>query len=85
MVTMSVALICRDREGDLLAGCEDHVCQNVILNLSPGIKRNLVGLMMSLVIILSYILILAPAREHLERFFLRYSLTKSVLGCLIHW
>jgi hypothetical protein len=55
-----------DTEGELLTGCEDHVCQNVILNLSPGIPRDIVGWTMSVVIILSYILNFAPAREHLE-------------------
>ncbi len=61
----------------VLVGCEDHVCQNVILNLDPGIIRDMVGVMMSLVIVLSYILILAPAREHIERMLLRYSATFS--------
>jgi prolipoprotein diacylglyceryltransferase len=61
----------RDHSGHLLVGCEDHVCQNVILNLSPGIPRDIVGIMMSVGIILSYILILAPAREHIERIILR--------------
>lgn len=56
----------------VLAGCEDHVCQNIILNLSPGPMRDVVGLTMSVVIILSYILILVPAREHLETICLSY-------------
>lgn len=63
---------CRDHSGHLLVGCEDHVCQNVILNLSAGIPRDIVGITMSLVIILSYILILAPAREHIERYVIRF-------------
>jgi amino acid permease len=33
----------RNRDGEILAGCEDHVCQNVLLNLSPGLKRNIVA------------------------------------------
>lgn len=59
---------CRDQSGHLLIGCEGHVCQNVLLNLSPGLKRDIVGITMSVVIILSYVLILAPAREHIEHF-----------------
>lgn len=61
-----------DQSGHLLIGCEGHVCQNVLLNLSPGLKRDIVGLTMSIVIILSYILILAPAREHIENSMLNY-------------
>eukprot|EP00599_Poterioochromonas_sp_BG-1_P010882 CAMPEP_0173145852 /NCGR_PEP_ID=MMETSP1105-20130129/8137_1 /TAXON_ID=2985 /ORGANISM="Ochromonas sp., Strain BG-1" /LENGTH=479 /DNA_ID=CAMNT_0014059927 /DNA_START=271 /DNA_END=1710 /DNA_ORIENTATION=+ len=59
-----------DQSGHLLMGCEGHVCQNVLLNLSPGLKRNVVGITMSVVIILSYVLILAPAREHIENLLL---------------
>ena len=58
-------------------GCEEHVCQNIILNLAPGIPRDIVGVTMSLVIILSYILILAPAREHIERYCLRVFVPSS--------
>ena len=61
----------RDGNGDITTGCEKRVCQNVILNLSPGVMRSVVGLMMSPVIILSYVLLLAPAREHIERVALR--------------
>ena len=63
-------MLFRDPAGHILTGCEDHVCQNIILNLSPGIQRNLVGLTMSIVIIASYILLLAPAREHIENYIL---------------
>jgi len=56
----------RDKYGDVVGGCEQPVCQNVILNISPGIFRNIVGIAMSLVIGLSYLVILAPAREHIE-------------------
>lgn len=65
-------MLFRDPAGHILTGCEDHVCQNIILNLSPGIQRNLVGLTMSIVIIASYILLLAPAREHIENYILQY-------------
>jgi hypothetical protein len=54
-------------DGNILTGCEDHVCQNIILNISPGFLRNAVGIMISLAIGLSFILNLAPAREHIER------------------
>lgn len=64
-------MVVTDLSGQPMIGCEGHVCQNVILNLSPGLSRDLVGLAMSVVIILSYILILAPAREHIENEALR--------------
>jgi hypothetical protein len=64
-------LICRDQSGHLLTGCEGHVCQNVLLNLSPGHIRNIIGMTMSVVIIMSYALVLVPAREHIEYFVLR--------------
>jgi hypothetical protein len=36
-----------------------------------GVSRNLVGVTMSLVIMFSYLVILAPAREHVEEVVLR--------------
>lgn len=29
----------RDADGNVVGGCEDRVCQNIILNISPGIMR----------------------------------------------
>lgn len=62
----------RNIDGEIMDGCEDHVCQNIILNLNPGILSNLVGLSMSLVLLLSYIILLAPAREHVENIIFSY-------------
>jgi hypothetical protein len=67
LISNSDCALDRDHAGQPMIGCEGHVCQNVILNLSPGLSRDLVGVTMSVVIILSYILILVPAREHIER------------------
>lgn len=53
--------------GGVEPGCEDHVCQNIILNLSQGRVKVVVEASLFLAIIFSYILILAPAREHIER------------------
>jgi len=61
----------RDSQGDVAPGCEDHVCQNVILNLSAGNLKTFVGFSLILAIVLSYVLILAPAREHIELALLR--------------
>lgn len=63
---------CSDADGNVLIGCEDRVCQNAILNVSPGILRNIVGFMMALAISLSFILNLAPAREHIERIVIKW-------------
>lgn len=59
-------------------GCEEGICQNIILNIPSGIIRNMIAIMMSIVIISNYILILAPARENLEKFFLFSFLPKSI-------
>ena len=82
-----ITSFCRDHNGEVVTGCEEHVCQNVILNLSPGamrcdviliffryddMRRSAVGVTMSLVIVLSYILLLVPAREHIEGAVLRW-------------
>mmetsp|Transcript_4289 Transcript_4289/g.5903 ORF Transcript_4289/g.5903 Transcript_4289/m.5903 type:complete len:618 (-) Transcript_4289:136-1989(-) len=56
----------KDSNGELLNGCEDSVCQNIVLNLSPGTLRDAVGVSISLSIIVNYVLILAPAREYIE-------------------
>ena len=62
----------RDASGAVEPGCENHVCQNVILNLSAGRVRDVVGFSLIAAIVLSYIVILVPAREHIERYVLRY-------------
>lgn len=61
----------RDASGAVEPGCENHVCQNVILNLSAGRIRDIVGFALIAAIVLSYIVILVPAREHIERYVLR--------------
>jgi hypothetical protein len=65
------AEIVRNHHGDAEPGCRDHVCQNVILNLSPGWLRAFVGLALIISIMMSYIIILIPAREHIELAFLK--------------
>lgn len=65
-------------------GCEEGICQNIILNIPSGLIRNLIALMMSVVIISNYILILAPARENLEKFFLSSVFSSSVTSSSIN-
>jgi len=55
-----------DDEGFLMPGCDARVCQNIILNTSPGPMRTFVGFSLSFSIVFSYILLLVPAREHIE-------------------
>lgn len=62
--------IIRDVGGNIIPGCESHVCQNIILNLFGGWIRNFVGVALVISLALSYIVILVPAREHIERFIL---------------
>lgn len=56
----------RDDKGNIMPGCENKVCQNIILNLDNGLLKSLVGTALIVAIILGYVLILAPAREHIE-------------------
>lgn len=64
--TYGAAAIVKDSEGMTQPGCESHVCQNIILNLSPGPLRDFAGFALVVAIVLSYVIILAPAREHIE-------------------
>ncbi len=58
--------------GTIEPGCEDRVCQNVILNLSDGPIKKVVEISLIISITFSYIIILAPAREHVENAVLRF-------------
>jgi hypothetical protein len=69
--TYGAANIVMDSTGAPQPGCESHVCQNIILNLSPGPLRNFAGFALVVAIVLSYVIILAPAREHIESAILR--------------
>jgi len=53
-------------DGDVVTGCEEHVCQNVIINLTPGPIKVVVSLSLIIAISLGYVIVLAPAREHIE-------------------
>lgn len=70
--TYGSAKFVTDSEGLPQPGCENHVCQNVVLNLSPGPLRNFAGCSLVVAIVLSYVVILAPAREHIELIVLKY-------------
>jgi len=50
----------------IVPGCEEHVCQNIIINLSPGPTKVVVSIALIIAISLGYIIVLAPAREHIE-------------------
>ena len=54
------------KTGEILDGCLDRVCQNILTNLSQGPLFKLVGILLVVSTIPSYILILTPAREHIE-------------------
>lgn len=60
-----------DINGNLESGCDDVVCQNVILNLSSGTIKNTVECSLIVAITFSYVIILAPAREHIESFVMK--------------
>jgi amino acid permease len=84
--------VVRDRHGHPQTGCEDRVCQNIVLNLADGPVKSAIGLTLCFAIIISYVMILAPARENLESFFLRstgvrapwaVNLSRNVLRALL--
>ena len=60
-----------------------RVIKCVFLNFS--LRSNIVGLAMSIVIIFSYLVILAPAREHIENAVLRYvhHVENTIIHCLV--
>ena len=61
----------RSAAGGVEAGCESVVCQNIILNISQGTSlKAVVEGSLVVAITLSYAVILVPAREHVERFFI---------------
>ena len=53
-------------DGDVVPGCEEHVCQNIIINLTPGPIKVTVSVSLIIAISLGYVIVLAPAREHIE-------------------
>jgi amino acid permease len=65
------AEIVSDSYGKPQPGCEERVCQNIVLNLSDGLVKDIVGFTLCVAIILSFTLILAPARENIEASVLR--------------
>ena len=56
----------RDESGNIEPGCENRVCQNIVLNVKAGVSRTVIGVALCIAIILSYALMLVPAREHIE-------------------
>ena len=77
--TYGAADIVKDSEGLPQPGCESHVCQNIIMNLSPGPLRDFAGFALVVAIVLSYVIILVPAREHIELIVLRCVLFSTTL------
>ena len=64
--------------GQIETSCTDRICQNILENLSPGILRTYTGALLIFSTIPSYILILTPAREHIEGAALKMSLNLSI-------
>lgn len=58
--------VCRDEHGAVVPGCENIICQNIILNVHPGVPRNIIGVSLCIGIVLGYAIMLIPAREHIE-------------------
>jgi len=73
----------RDDNGNILAGCEDVICQNVVLNLPPGKIRDFIGFSLIVAMLMTYTIFLIPAREHIERFVMRW--TRPAEGLAETW
>lgn len=62
----------RDENGQVVEGCDDGVCQNVVLNLPPGRVRDFIGFSLIIAMLMTYTIFLIPAREHIEKHVMRY-------------
>ena len=58
--------MCRNADRSVLMGCESRLCQNIVFNIKEPRLREATGCMLVLPAILSYTLLMVPAREHLE-------------------
>ena len=50
-----------------MESCSDKVCQNILLNLPDGHLRLVAGAALCISVVISYIILLVPAREHIEK------------------
>ena len=55
-----------------MPGCEDIVCENIVLNIPPGKFRTWTNSLLIVSTMLSYALLLVPAREYIEDFAFQY-------------
>jgi len=56
-----------DKAHDVIRpGCEHVVCQNIVMNLSSSLYRTMLGVVLIPMIFVTYTLLMAPAREHVE-------------------
>jgi hypothetical protein len=69
-----------------MPGCEDGVCENVILNIPSGILKNITNSVLIVSTMISYALLLAPAREYIESIVMISMLKTSRLSSMgIYW
>jgi len=61
-----------DHNLHVLPGCEHGVCQNIVMNLSANGTRTVLGLALLPMIFITYTLVMAPAREHVEEALLKF-------------
>lgn len=54
--------------GSIEPGCDQRVCENILLNLSPFFGKRAIGVSLCIAIVLGFHVMLAPAREHIEQF-----------------
>jgi hypothetical protein len=67
LVLFNNAPIPTSSDGAPMESCAEHVCQNILLNLPKGLLRFIAGLSLCVSVIVSYIILLVPAREHIEK------------------
>lgn len=54
-----------DSNGNIKIGCEDKICQNIILNVSNHYIRWMIGVTLCVSVFVSYKLLLAPAKAYI--------------------
>jgi len=57
-------------DGIVHPGCEHVVCQNILMNLSKSFYRSFLGAILLPLIFVTYTFVMAPAREHVEKYFM---------------
>jgi hypothetical protein len=85
-VFLFVVYVYRDVHGHIVPGCEEGVCENIILNIPAGLLRNITNFILIISTMISYALLLAPVREYIETIAMDVVCKPHALSSFsIHW